>query len=264
MAAWVRNGIPEGPRIAFSSTQASASEDFPGTPDLVLSPEQPFELGPSGDDIFRTYVLPTSLAEDTMAVAIQIVPDNRSIVEQAFLTVQRTPMANSKVQDAPEFDGDRGAGFAAAMGPPAASPNWLIGWVPGRRMLRLPAETGYLLPKNAKLLLTIHYRRTGRVEKDRSHVKIRFGRGIAKQLQGQLLEGPIHTIYPGDSHYRIIASARVAQDSVLYAILPHMHQLGHHIKVSLRPPSGLPRVLLPSTIGIFIGRRITCWRPRSP
>ena len=166
------------------------------------------------------------------------------IVEQAFVTLQQGNMGSGRVQPGSDSEGDRGPGSVAAMGPPAAPPAWVKGWVPGLRPLRLPADTGYFLPKGAKLLLTIHYRRTGRVENDRTQVKLHFGKGAIKRLEGQLLEGSVHTILPGDGHHHIAASARVAQDSVLYSILPHMHHLGHRMKITLTPPSGRPRVLL--------------------
>ncbi len=244
LAAWVRNGAPEGPAHAEPVIEHPGSIGELGTPDLVLSPEADFELGPSGDDIFRTFLLPTSLAEDAMLRAVEIAPGNAKIVEQAFVTVKPAAKDLGESTARVSSEGDRGPGNTVSMAPAPEAPAWVIGWYPGCTPLRLPGDTGYNLSKGATLQLTVHYRRTGRLEKDRTQVRLYTGGGATRSVQGLVLEGSIHTISPEESHYRIAATARVAQDCVLYALLPHMHHLGHRIKLTYTPPTGRPRVLL--------------------
>ena len=64
LAAWVDGGTAEGdPRDAPPPRQFPSGWQL-GKPDLVLTVPEEFQVGPSGRDIFRCFVLPTNLTED--------------------------------------------------------------------------------------------------------------------------------------------------------------------------------------------------------
>ena len=71
LAAWVDGGTPEG-----DPKDAPPPRKFPqgwqlGKPDLVLTADDDFELGPTGRDLFRCFVLPTNLPEDKYVAAVR-------------------------------------------------------------------------------------------------------------------------------------------------------------------------------------------------
>src|SRR5262249_37370171 len=70
LADWVDGGTPMG-----NSKDALPAREFPkgwqlGEPDLILTPEDDFVVGPSGKDVFRCFVMPTRLTEDKHVVAV--------------------------------------------------------------------------------------------------------------------------------------------------------------------------------------------------
>src|SRR5262249_53114863 len=85
LAAWVDSGTPEGDK-----KDAPASRQFVqgwqlGEPDLVLTVSDDFQVGPSGKDLFRCFVLPTNLPEDKYVVAVDLRPGNPRVVHHVLL-----------------------------------------------------------------------------------------------------------------------------------------------------------------------------------
>src|SRR3954452_8576415 len=60
LAAWVDGGTPEGNAKDAPPPVKWTDEWALGKPDLVLTPDEDFHLGASGNDNFRCYVLPTN------------------------------------------------------------------------------------------------------------------------------------------------------------------------------------------------------------
>src|SRR5262249_45023606 len=90
LAVWVDSGTPAGdakdappPRTFLEGWQL-------GTPDLVLTVPDDFQVGPTGNDLFRCFVLPTNLMEDKYVAAVEIRPGNRRILHHTLLFVDRT------------------------------------------------------------------------------------------------------------------------------------------------------------------------------
>jgi hypothetical protein len=255
LAAWADSGVPGG-----EVSEAPAGLEFPaawqlGTPDLVLTVPAAMTVGPSGDDLFRIFVLPTGLASERDIAAVEVRPGNRRIVHHALVYYDRSGKAlmqqraeGQRTKRAGE--GDCGPGYTASMGvgflvDGETELGELGAWAPGQRVRRLPEGVGYRLPRGADVLLQIHYHRNGRVETDQTSVGVYFAsRPVARPMQGLVLAGRFLFIPPGDPRFRVNGAAEVSEDCVLYSILPHMHRLGREIKVTLTPPHGPTRALL--------------------
>src|SRR5207247_8786350 len=69
LAAWADGGTPEGdPRDAPPPRRFPEGWQL-GKPDLVLTVPADFQVGPTGKDLFRCFVLPTNLPEDRYVAA---------------------------------------------------------------------------------------------------------------------------------------------------------------------------------------------------
>ncbi len=84
LSAWVDGGTPEGdpkdappPRTFVDGWQL-------GQPDLVLTVPEEMTLGASGPDLFRCFVLPTSLPEDKYVTAVEVRPGNHRVVHHSL------------------------------------------------------------------------------------------------------------------------------------------------------------------------------------
>src|SRR5262249_34840973 len=87
LAAWADGGMPEGDaKTAPPPRQFTAGWQL-GQPDLVLAVDGDFQVGASGGDLFRCFVLPTHAAEDRYVTAVELRPGNPRIVHHALLYV---------------------------------------------------------------------------------------------------------------------------------------------------------------------------------
>jgi peroxiredoxin len=253
LAGWADGGTPAGdPRDAPIVKKFLEGWTL-GEPDLVLSPKEDFILGPSGTDLFRCYLLPTSLPEDKYVVAIEVKPGNRRVVHHTLNFIDTMgqarrleAQAHQKENEESEKEFDRGPGYTVAMGVGFLPRAAMGGWAPGQQAQQLPKGYGWLLPKGADVVLQVHYHRDGLVEKDRTQIGLYFAKKAEgmKPYKGGTIAGNFFAIPAGNDHFVVKGSAGVLQDSELHTIMPHMHLLGRQIKVTLKRGDGSPIQLL--------------------
>jgi peroxiredoxin len=255
LAEWVDGGTVEGdPRNAPAPRVFSDGWQL-GKPDLVLTMPE-FELGATGGDHFRAFVLPTNLTEDKHITAIEVHPGNPRIVHHAVALLDpgqrgRKQEENQKLRDERYKPADRGAGYESPMAlellPSSLLGPWpLIGvWTPGQVPGHLPEGTGYYVPRGTDLVLQIHYHRSGRVEKDRTSIGLYFAKKPeVRRVEGFSFPGPVLWVPAGAERYKVTGVAYAPWDIVLYSAFPHMHLIGKEMKVTMTPPGGTPTTLL--------------------
>jgi peroxiredoxin len=263
LAAWADAYTPEGdPKDAPSPRTFPAGWQL-GTPDLVLNVPEEFQLGATGRDLFRCFVMPTGLAEDTYVAAVEVRPSNPRIVHHTLLFVdakgqgrklEQKQQEKKAGEDAhpSETPQDRGPGYTVAMGVGFVPQGGLSGWAPGNLPRYLPEGSGYFLPKNSDVVMQIHFHRNGRVEKDRTQVGLYFAKKkVERVYQGGVLAGGsggilgrYFTIPAGAERYNLKGDTWATQDFNLYSVMPHMHMVGKEIKVTLTPPEGAEQTLV--------------------
>ncbi|MCI0638734.1 MAG: redoxin domain-containing protein [Gemmataceae bacterium] len=263
LAAWVDGGTPEG-----DPKHAPPPRKFPegwqlGKPDVVLTVDEEFTLGPTGSDLFRCFVLPTNLPEDHYVAAVELRPGNPRIVHHVLTFIDTTGQARKleKAQkektptladDHPlESTFDRGPGYTVAMGVGFVPQGGLSGWVPGQMPRLLPEGYGFYLPKKADVVLQMHYHRNGRVEKDRTQIGLYFSKTKKnKPFQGHVIAGssgllrPFFMIPAGAERHHLGGDLWASGDFTLHAVTPHMHMIGKEIAVTMTPPDGPPQTLI--------------------
>jgi peroxiredoxin len=252
LAAWVDGGLAAGDPAAAPPPRRFPDGWRLGEPDLVLTVDDDFTLGPAGPDLYRCFVLPTHLDGDRDVVAVQVRPGNRRVVHHAVLFVDTTGRARQlDVANRGKNQGkdDAGPGYSVPM---AASflPGFLPeggmgGWAPGLTIRPLEDGAACRLPRGADVVMQLHYHRDGRVEKDRTTVGLYFASGPPrKPVQGVAVPGQFLYIPAGVERYRVTGSVWLRQDCRLHAVAPHMHLLGREIRITMTPPGGEPRTLV--------------------
>lgn len=256
LAAWADGGTPEG-----DPNDAPQPRDFGGgwqlgKPDLILTVPDEMHLGASGKDLFRVFVLPTGLTEDTYVTAVDVRPGNPRIVHHVLNFLDMTGKAREleKKENERKKDGDekdRGPGYSVQMGVGFQPQGSLSGWAPGQVARHLPEGTGYLIPKGADLVMQVHYHRNGRSETDRTQVGLYLAKKpIERRFQGMVLPGqgiagsPFFLIPANKSDFRLTGAIRVQTECDLHSVMGHMHMIGRKIKVTMTPPDGEPSTLL--------------------
>ena len=236
LSKWVTSGAPEGdPRdlpapLTFPSTWSL------GNPDLVLTMPEPMKPNFNQGDVYRCFVLPTNLAEDRYARAVEILPGARKMVHHVILFIDTSGQAQ-KLDDA-----DPGPGYTCFGGPGfsvnALAPS-LGGWAPGNQPRFLPDGLGMPLPKGAAVVMQVHYSaHNGIGASDQSSVGIYFTKA---PVQKRFLIAPVinqnFLIPAGASDYEVTATIPyVPFDAHLIAVTPHMHLLGKTMKVTAITP----------------------------
>ena len=265
LAAWVKAGTPKGnPKVAPKTAVFPEGWQM-GKPDLVLTMPDEFQVGPTGHDIFRCFIMPTDLPEDVYVSAVEIRPGDPTVVHHALLFTDTTHTARkiekfyreSNADKKPHHDGepnlDKGPGYSVSMGIGIIPSGTLGGWAPGSMPRHLPNGYGYHLPKGADVILQVHYHRNGKLCRD----KTRIGLYFSKSKEGRRLQN--HAIVGGEGKgafrefFRIPAGAKshkltgtlwATQDCELFTITPHMHLLGKSIKVTMTTPDNKTQTVI--------------------
>lgn len=274
LAEWVDGGTPEGdPKDAPAPRKFVEGWQL-GTPDLILSIDEDFHLGASGNDTFRCFVLPTGLTEDKYIIGYEVRPGNPSVVHHTLnywdITGKARALNEKSKANAKPDDQDRGPGYSVSMGlgftpdlsdiekmqktgiPPFAG---IGGWAPGAMPRFMPEGAGYLLPKGADVVVQVHYHRDGKPEKDRTRIGFYFAKKpIEKPWRTIVIDGlpkitttfpHFTTIIPKDNaNFVAKGSVWTESDCTIWNVLPHMHLLGKKVKVTLTTPEGKTETLV--------------------
>ena len=279
LAKWIDNNCPAGDAKDAPPPKKFTNGWYLGQPDLILSAEEDFILGPTGKDHFRVFVMPTGLTEDKYVTAVEVRPGNPRVVHHTLNFYDATGNARKMQQEAkaklkenpPGKDAvDVGPGYVTGMGigfrinpsdlisgkPPVGA---LAGWAPGILPKYLPDGTGYFLPKGSDFVMQVHYHRDGKLEKDRTQVGLYFAKKpVEKPMLGLVVPGRFKTedntatgrfarmgyIPAGDEHFVGRGSLIAMEDCTIYLVTPHMHLLGKSIKITMTPPDGKPEVII--------------------
>lgn len=249
LAEWVDAGTPEGDAKDAPPPRHFNEGWYLGKPDLVLQPTGDMHIAPSGQDLFRCYVLPTGLIEDKYVNAVEFRPGTPRVVHHALIFIdagghgrkleerQREKASSSGIDVGPGYSHTMSVGFVPFGG--------MGGWVPGQIPRFLPENTGYLLPRGADVVVQVHYHRDGRAADDRPSIGLYFAKKpVAHRYQSIVIPGRFTYIPAGNDHYRVQGSVWLQQDCDLHTVMPHMHMLGRQIKVTMNPADAPPSTLV--------------------
>jgi hypothetical protein len=219
---WVRAGTPRGDEAKLPPPPIPSKEALwrIGTPDLVLQTVETYELPADGDVPYKYAVLPTLFLDDTWIRALEIRPDNPRVLHHANIAFITS-----------------GEGFKQA--------NFITGYVPGGEPMDLDEDVAFRIPRGAALGLQIHFVTTGKEEKCRLSVGIRYAGGaVHKQLRHMLLADHRFAIPPGAPAHRVEATRVLDCDAVGIGLFAHMHLRGKDMTFRAIQPDGKDETLL--------------------
>lgn len=239
LTAWAETGTPQGdpkdlpPPVKYPEGWAL------GTPDLVLEMAEEYDVPASGPDIYRCFVIPTNLPKGVYLSAVEYRPGNRRVTHHmmAFIDTE----GGARARD----EADPGPGYTEFTGPGVEVFGDLGGWLAGTDPTHLPEGVGRFFPKKADVILQIHYHPSGRRESDRTQLGFYFSRKPVKQtLHWNNASCPDLVLPAGKARVQVKASWYVPVDVEVLAVTPHMHQLGHDMRVLAILPGGRKQHLI--------------------
>ena len=238
---WVADGSPEGEPSDAPTRPLWVDGWQLGKPDLVVGMPQPYELGPEGPDVYRNFVVPTSLTRRRFVRAVEFRPGNPSVVHHAFIKVDRT----GESRRLEELDPEPGFSFMETPVGAQIPEGHFLGWSPGRIASMEREDLAWPLHPGTDLVLQIHLRRSGKPESLQSEVGLYFTDRLPTQIPFKLfLTSRAIDLAPGTRDFEIKDSLRLPVDVDLLAVLPHAHYLGKEILALAVLPDGTTNRLL--------------------
>ncbi len=236
---WVDGGLEKGDLGKLPPVESKHKKTTIENPDAVISMSESFEQYGVYYDQFRTFVLSTDFGQDKEIAAIEFAPGNASIVRSCFISVDNS----DKVNALDEWDPGYGYFSFGEIGFVPDHSRWYT-WQPLKGATIYPKDNGKILPKNAKLLLHIHYGPTGAPTKDSSYIKIKFSNKPLSTINQNIpllhpynLTNPPLKI-PAGEKIRYHAKFEVPFDLTLSGIMPHSHLLGRKWEIFAVDPEG--------------------------
>lgn len=232
---WEASGAPMGDENDIPEPPKFDSEWMLGEPDLVLQLPEEFEVSGEGRDEYWHFVLEPDIEETVYVTAMDVKPGNRRIVHHVIAFLDEHGQSTQYMQR-------RGIeGFAyETFGSPGFIPtNSLGGWAPGMVPEILPGSAGIELKPGTKVVLQVHYNKSGKSEVDQTRVGLYFTKEPPEEkVVIEWIANPMIRIVPDKKDQLFRASFTVGRDAKLYRVMPHMHLLGKSMKAWAELPDG--------------------------
>jgi hypothetical protein len=214
--------MPEGdPAAAPAPRPAPPGPWKIGEPDLVLRMAVPQAIPARGEIDYQYAVLPHLFLGETWVQAVEILPDNPRVVHHCNLA------------------------FARPGAPIREEENFVTGRVPGGDPLILDEGTALRIPAGSVLGLQVHYVTSGKPERSRIAVGLRFPRGpVRRRLRVAILAAHGFAIPPGAPAHPVSARQVLGADAVGVGMFAHMHLRGRDVRFTARHPDGHVETLL--------------------
>jgi hypothetical protein len=259
--------MPEGNTADLPKTPAFAEGWQLGKPDLVVKMPKAYVVKAEGPDIYRNFVLPLNLSQDTWVSAIEFRPSARSVVHHTLMFYDATGTARKRDGEdgQPGFGGgmggllggNRGAGAGGGLrgllsgqSGAAGGLGSLGGWALGANAAMLPDDLAYHVPKGADIILSTHFHPTGKSESEQSAVGLYFAKKApAKQFTGIQLP-PLFGVFSGinipagDKDFIIEDQYTLPVDVQAFGVSAHAHYLGKEMKLTALLPDGKLKTLI--------------------
>jgi thiol-disulfide isomerase/thioredoxin len=219
---WVRSGQPRGNDAKLPPLELPPESEkwLIGTPDLVVAEPQAHEIPAAGIIPYQYVVLPHVFPHETWLQGVQILPDNPRVVHHcnmAYLVPGET--------------------FRAS--------NFITGTVPGGEPMTVSEGTAVRMPKGATLVLQIHLVTTGKPEKCRISVGLRYANGaVQRQLRHIRLDNNKFAIPPGAPAHPVADTRTLDRDALGIGLFSHMHVRGKDMTFLAHKPDGTTETLL--------------------
>jgi hypothetical protein len=223
---WVKNGVPEGdPKNLTKPAQFAEGWRIP-KPDMVVTMPKMFRVPAQGTLPYQYFTVDPGFTSDTWVRASEVRPGTPSVVHHVVVIVQ-PPGAADPAQ--------RGG-----IGDPIAL------WAPGAAPMTFPEGAARIVPAGSKLVFQMHYTPNGVEQIDRTSFGLLLAdpKKVERAMKADMAINVKLRIPPGDSNYQASADYRFSQDSILYALYPHMHLRGKSFKIEAIYPDKKRELLL--------------------
>lgn len=245
IAAWAKEGAPEGDPRDLPPAPKFAEGWQLGPPDLIVKLPVAYQLQAGGSDVFRNFIVPVPLKATRYVRALELRPGNKRIVHHANIVIDR-------VQSLRARDGKDGQpGFPGmdviteAHGEFDPESHFLF-WKPGTPAVPEPDDMAWKLDPGTDLILNMHLQPSGKPELLQPVVGLYFTDRAPSRFPMliQLEHDGAIDIPPGSIGSAVTDNLTLPLDVQVLGIYPHAHYLGKTVEAWATLPNGEKRRLI--------------------
>jgi hypothetical protein len=237
---WVVEGSVEGNAADLPPKPQWAEGWQLGPPDLIARMPEPYTLPADGKDVYRNFIIPTSLATNRFVRAVEFRPGSKAI-HHAFIRFDRS--RDTRRLDAKDPD----PGFPGMDVPPSVETpaGHFSGWAPGRPPSQMPEGLAWSLPGGADVVLLMHMQPLGRPETIQPSIGFYFTDRAPTNTPALInLRTYDIDIPAGATNYTAEETTTLPVAVDLLAIKPHTHYVGKRLEGFAMLPDGTRKTLL--------------------
>ena len=236
---WADGGKREGRRKDGTDWQRFLQDSLhQPQPDLVFEMNADFQIPGDNTEQFRIFVIPTHLPADVYVRGIEFVPGNRRVAHHARIMVDTTNLLRA--------DDGIAVGATSEFEKTGTQlyDNFWAGWVPGNTPIFYPEGIAKRLPRNADLVVNMHYSPSPVAVTDRSRIRLYLAKKPPERpvktfiLDEDENSNPPFFIAANTTGKFYMRSPLLPVDMDLLSVLPHMHQLGRSFRAYAITPDG--------------------------
>ncbi len=232
IAAWAENKASETQYIALQWLPETLDPVDYSANRLVIPFNQPFLIPNNNQEQFRVFVLPTNTKKDLFIKGIDFIPGYKPLAHHNRIMIDTT--RKLRADDGIEV----GASSEFTKQNIKLADEFWYGWVPGKQAIFYPKGMARRLPKNADLIINMHYAPSSREIKDDSRVvlyPVNQQDTITRMVQTYVMDEstvvnePFEI--PADTLIKFyMRSPLIPYDISVLSVLPHLHLLGKNFK----------------------------------
>ncbi len=223
---WVAQGALAGDtNLALTPPVYSGLSEITN-PDLVS--RIPNYLVNTSSDLYRCFVIPSSLPTDQYITELEALPGNREIVHHILIyeDTSSIPVQLDSQDPDPGYTNFGGTGSIYSK---------LVGvWVPGQQVTRMPAGMGIKLSANTNIILQIHYPGGTLGKTDSTEIRFKLTSTALREVainpplnHYQLDNGPL--FIPANTTKTFTSQYLLPFEASILAVGPHMHLIGKSV-----------------------------------
>ncbi|HET9362045.1 MAG TPA: tetratricopeptide repeat protein, partial [Vicinamibacterales bacterium] len=246
IAKWVESGAPEGNPADAPKPPSFAGGWQLGTPDLVLTLPEAYELQPFDSaqgrpqpgtrDVFRNFVIPVPITTTRYVRAVEFRADRPQALHHADVAIDLGRVSRALDRAEP------GPGFAVMDGAQVYN---VYGWSPGKVPVMEPSDNAWTLEPGADLILLLHMIAGAQSETVQPAIGLFFSDTPPTRTPISVkLEAPGIAIPAGEADYVVEDSYVLPVDVEAVSIYPHAHYLGKEMRGTATLPDGSQKDLL--------------------
>jgi peroxiredoxin len=223
---WVKNGCPQGEAADLPALAPFVEGWRIPRPDVVYRMPRPFDVPAKGVVEYQHFSIDPAFTEDKWIKAAEVRPGNRAVTHH-LIAFFHPPGSD-------DFE------------PIEPLTNSIVGFAPGLPPSIYPEGTYRRIPAGSKIVIQAHYTPNGTPQSDQSELGLIFAdpSSVKKEMTVAAALNWQFRIPAGADNHRLDASHKFDEDTLLWALTPHMHLRGKSFRFVARYPDGKEEILL--------------------